>query len=146
MVAFAEDRSGWAVARGRHLVARVGQLELLDRAYTLAAQSFVAIFPLILAVAAGVTTPGSNVVAEEVIRRFGLAGAAAQAVQDLIVVRAEGYYWLGLILTLLRRVHAVQAGVAGVQRGLGDPADPGAGAMACAGLDRDPAADDRARH
>lgn len=99
MVAFAEDRSGWAVARGRHLVARVGQLELLDRAYTLAAQSFVAIFPLILAIAAGMTAPGSNVVAEEVIRRFGLAGAAAQAVQDLIVVRAQGYYWLGLILT-----------------------------------------------
>ncbi|MGL5248430.1 MAG: hypothetical protein ACRC8U_09570, partial [Brooklawnia sp.] len=94
MVAFAEDRSGWAVARGRHLVARVGQLELLDRAYTLAAQSFVAIFPLILALAAGMTAPGSNVVAEEVIRRFGLAGAAAQAVEDLIVVRAEGFYWL----------------------------------------------------
>jgi membrane protein len=80
-------------------VSRVGQLELLDRAYTLAAQTFVALFPLILAIAAGVTAPGSNVVAEEVIRRFGLAGAAAEAVQDLIVVRAQGYYWLGLILT-----------------------------------------------
>jgi hypothetical protein len=62
-------------------VARIGQLELLDRAYTLAAQSFVALFPLILALAAAVAAPGSNIVAEEVIKRFGLAGAAAKAVQ-----------------------------------------------------------------
>ncbi|HYO17202.1 MAG TPA: hypothetical protein VES02_00850, partial [Dermatophilaceae bacterium] len=100
MVALADDRTGWLVARARHLVARVGQLELLDRAYTLAAQSFVALFPLILAIAAAVASPGSNVIAEEFIRRFGLAGAAAQAVQDLIVVRSEGIYWLGLALTV----------------------------------------------
>ena len=100
MVAFADDRTGWVVARSRHLVARVGQLELLDRAYTLAAQSFVALFPLILAIAAALASPGSNIVAEEFIKRFGLAGAAAQAVQDLIVVRTEGIYWLGLVLTV----------------------------------------------
>ena len=100
MVAFADDRTGWMVARARHLVARVGQLELLDRAYTLAAQSFVALFPLILAIAAAVASPGSNVVAEEIIKRFGLAGAAAKAVQDLIVVRTQGAYWLGLLLTV----------------------------------------------
>jgi hypothetical protein len=100
MVAFADDRTGWMVARARHLVARVGQLELLDRAYTLAAQSFVALFPLILAIAAAVASPGSNVVAEELIKRFGLAGAAAKAVEDLIVVRTQGVYWLGLALTV----------------------------------------------
>ena len=100
MVAFADDRTGWMVARARHLVARVGQLELLDRAYTLAAQSFVALFPLILAIAAAVASPGSNVVAEELIKRFGLAGAAAKAVEDLIVVRTQGVYWLGLLLTV----------------------------------------------
>jgi membrane protein len=100
MVAFAEDRTGWMVARGRHLVARIGQLELLDRAYTLAAQTFVTLLPLILAVAAAVAAPGSNIVAEEFIRRFGLVGAAAKSVQDLIVVRSEGIYWLGLALTL----------------------------------------------
>ena len=100
MDAVVQDRTGWMVARGRHLVARVGQLELLDRAYTLAAQSFVALFPLILAIAAAVASPGSNVVAEEVIERFGLAGAAAKAVQDLIVVRTEGIYWFGLVLTM----------------------------------------------
>jgi membrane protein len=100
MVAFAEDRTGWMVARGRHLVARIGQLELLDRAYTLAAQTFVTIMPLILAIAAALTAPGSDVVAEEFIQRFGLVGAAAKSVDDLIVVRTEGIYWIGLVLTL----------------------------------------------
>ena len=100
MVAFAEDRTGWMVARGRHLVARVGQLELLDRAYTLAAQTFVTMLPLILAMAAALASPGSNIVAQEFIRRFGLVGAAAQSVQELIQVRSEGIYWIGLALTL----------------------------------------------
>jgi membrane protein len=100
MAAFADDRTGWTVARGRHLVARIGQLELLDRAYTLAAQTFVTLLPLILAIAAGVASPGSNLVAEEFIKRFGLVGAAATAVQQLIQVRSEGIYWIGLALTL----------------------------------------------
>jgi membrane protein len=100
MVAFAEDRTGWTVARGRHLAARVGQLELLDRAYTLAAQTFVTLLPLILALAAAVASPGSNIVAQEFIKRFGLVGAAAKSVQDLIVVRTEGIYWIGLAMTL----------------------------------------------
>ncbi len=100
MVAFLDDPPRWLVARTRFLIARIGQLELLDRAYTLAAQSFVAFLPLILALAAAISRPGSNVVAEEFIERFGLAGASAVAVQDLIVVRSEGIYWLGLLLTL----------------------------------------------
>ncbi len=100
MVAFAEDRTGWIRARGRHLVARVGQLELLDRAYTLAAQSFVTLLPLILALAAALASPGSNIVAEQFIERFGLVGAAARSVEELIQVRGEGIYWVGLTLTL----------------------------------------------
>ena len=100
MVAFAEDRTGWMVARGRHLVARIGQLELLDRSYTLAAQTFVTLLPLILAVATAVASPGSNLVAQEFIKRFGLVGAAARSVEELIQVRSEGIYWIGLALTL----------------------------------------------
>jgi membrane protein len=100
MVAFAEDRTGWMVARGRHLVARIGQLELLDRSYTLAAQTFVTLLPLILAIGMAVASPGSNLVAEEFIRRFGLVGAAARSVEQLIQVRSEGIYWIGLALTL----------------------------------------------
>lgn len=100
MVAFAEDRTAWTVARGRHLTARIGQLELLDRAYTLAAQTFVTLLPLILAIATALATPGSNLVAEEFIKRFGLVGAAARSVEELIQVRSAGIYWIGLALTL----------------------------------------------
>ena len=100
MVAFAEDRTGWTVARGRHLVASIGQLELLDRSYTLAAQTFVTLLPLILAVATALSSPGSNLVAQEFIKRFGLVGAAAKSVEELIQVRSEGIYWIGLALTL----------------------------------------------
>ena len=66
----------------------------------MAAQTFVTLLPLILAVAAAVASPGSNLVAEEFIKRFGLVGAAAKAVQELIQVRSEGIYWIGLALTL----------------------------------------------
>lgn len=101
MTAFADDRTGWLVARARFLAARIGQLELLDRAYTLAAQSFVTLLPLILALAAALESPGQvSVVAEQLIVRFDLVGSAAQAVQSLIVVHAGRVYWLGLALTL----------------------------------------------
>ena len=88
------------MARGRHLVARIGQLELLDRSYTLAAQTFVTLLPLILAIASALASPGSNLVAQEFIKRFGLVGAAAKSVEELIQVRSEGIYWIGLALTL----------------------------------------------
>ncbi len=101
MVAVTEGWIGWVLVRARFLVLRIRQLELLDRAYTLAAQSFVTLLPLIIIIAAALSAPGqSNVVAEEFIARFGLVGAAARAVEDLIVVPDEGIYWLGLILTV----------------------------------------------
>ena len=108
MVAFLDDPPGWLVARTRFLVSRIGQLELLDRAYTLAAQSFVAFLPLILALAAMLSQPGSNVVAEEFIERFGLVGASAVAVQELIVVQHEGLLG-GPAADPVRGLHSVEA-------------------------------------
>ena len=66
----------------------------------MAAQTFVTLLPLILAVAAALASPGSNLVAQEFIKRFGLVGAAAKSVEELIQVRSEGIYWIGLALTL----------------------------------------------
>ena len=101
MVAVTEGWLGWVLVRARFLVLRIRQLELLDRAYTLAAQSFVALLPLIIIIAAALSAPGqSSVVAQQFIARFGLVGAAARAVENLIVVPEEGVYWLGLILTV----------------------------------------------
>lgn len=100
MVALAQGWTGWVLVRARVLVRQVGQLELLDRAYTLAAQSFVTMLPIIIMIAAALSAPGrASVVAEQFIVRFGLVGAAARAVESLIVVPDEGVYWLGLILT-----------------------------------------------
>jgi len=100
MVAVTEGWLSWVLVRARFLVLRIRQLELLDRAYTLAAQSFVTLLPIIIIIAAALSAPGrTSVVAEQFIARFGLVGAAARAVEDLIVVPDEGVYWLGLILT-----------------------------------------------
>jgi len=100
MVALPEGWTGWVLVRARVLVLRVRQLELLDRAYTLAAQSFVTMLPIIIIIAAALSAPGrTSVVAEEFIARFGLVGAAARAIEDLIIVPDAGVYWLGLILT-----------------------------------------------
>lgn len=38
--------------------------------------------------------------APELLNRFGLVGAAARSVQDLIVVQLEGIDWTGLILSI----------------------------------------------
>jgi len=100
MVALPEGWTGGVLVRARVLVLRVRQLELLDRAYTLAAQSFVTMLPIIIIIAAALSAPGrTSVVAEEFIARFGLVGAAARAIEDLIIVPDAGVYWLGLILT-----------------------------------------------
>ena len=92
MVAVTEGWLGWVLVRARFLVLRIRQLELLDRAYTLAAQSFVTLLPLIIIIAAALSAPGrASVVAEQFIARFGLVGAAARAVEDLIFTSFSCY-------------------------------------------------------
>jgi membrane protein len=80
---------------------RVRELELLDRSYTLAAQTFVALFPLILVLAGLITAEGQeSVVAEGLIERLGLVGAGAVATRELIVIQNRGIYWLGAVVVL----------------------------------------------
>lgn len=94
-------RETWLGIRVMELLARISQLELLDRSYTLAAQTFVALLPLLLVLSAMLTGDGeSSIVAEEMIARFGLVGAAATAARELIAVRQQGVYWMGLVLTV----------------------------------------------
>jgi membrane protein len=92
-----EDQSEAPLLRA--LVQRMSRLELLDRSYTLGAQTFVAALPLILVITSAFTGPRTeSPVVEEIIERLGLVGAAARAVRDLIVVQSAGVYWLGLII------------------------------------------------
>ena len=87
--------------RAGRLGERLKELELLDRSYTLAAQTFVALLPLILVIAAVLTSEGEeSVVAEDLIRRFGLVGAGERAMRELIVVSQQGVYWLGAVIVL----------------------------------------------
>lgn len=83
------------------LVERIRALEVLDRAYTLAAQTFVALLPLILVLAGMISDQGrESVVADGLIERLGLVGAGAAATRDLIVIRHTGIYWLGALIIL----------------------------------------------
>ena len=87
--------------RTLHILDRVKALELLDRCYTLAAQTFVALLPLVLVLAALLTSEGEeSVIAEDLITRFGLVGAGEQAMRQLIVVSQGGIYWLGVLIIL----------------------------------------------
>ncbi len=94
-------RESPAGRRAHQLVGRVRSLELLDRAYTLAAQTFVALFPLILVLAGMLTQEGEeSVVAQGLIERLGLVGAGAAATRELIVIQHQGVYWLGALIVL----------------------------------------------
>lgn len=91
-----------AVGRcAKQVAERAGELEVLDRSYTLAAQTFVAMIPLILVITALIAGADSDsLVADELIERFGLVGAAARTMRELIVVQREGVYLLGAVVTL----------------------------------------------
>lgn len=94
-------RTGPVGARTEQLVAELRRLELLDRSYTLAAQTFIALLPMILVLTAMVAGPqGGSPLVNDLIERFGLVGAAAEAVRNLITIRQQGVYWLGLVITV----------------------------------------------
>ncbi len=85
------------------LLAEVRRTRLLDVAYTIAAQSFVALIPLVLVVTAAFLGRGDQaVVSRQLIDRFGLVGAARQAVQVLFETpgAGSGVYWFGILLSL----------------------------------------------
>ncbi|MGV1005382.1 MAG: hypothetical protein ACOYEV_11600 [Candidatus Nanopelagicales bacterium] len=95
--------------RLRYLLSRFRQLELLDRSYQLAAQFFVALIPLTLAVTA-IVTDSDSAIAKDVIRRGHLSDTAAEVVISLFRSDAGQVYWWGLALvrfsvfSLARRV------------------------------------------
>lgn len=85
------------------LIAEVRRTRLVDMAYTLSAQAFVALIPLLLVVTAAFVGRGDQaVVSRQLIERFGLVGAARQAVQVLFETPGvgSGVYWFGLLLTV----------------------------------------------
>lgn len=97
LLAWVERSYPYAVVR------RFFELELLDRSFALAAQVFVALLPIVIVVVSLFTADGSQLVAQQIIDRFGLAGAATVAVRDLFGTPGGemAISWLAIIISFL---------------------------------------------
>jgi len=80
---------------------RFFELELLDRSFGLAAQAFVALLPLVILIVAVFAGSDGSVIANQLIERFGLEGAAADAVSSLFDSPAPTFVisWTALFIT-----------------------------------------------
>ncbi len=79
------------------VLARFIQLRLLDQTYQISAAAFVALVPFVL-ILSTLFTGGQSAVAEQLVRRFGLAGSAAEAVRELLARPTVGVYWLAVVI------------------------------------------------
>ena len=77
------------------------ELRGLDRAMVLASQAFTALIPLLILVSAVLPRGSSSVVSDAVIRRFGLTGDAATAVQAVFATSGTGTVGVVSVLLLL---------------------------------------------
>ena len=102
------------------LIRRFFDLELLDRSFGLAAQAFVAILPLVIVVMSVLFSDGGEVIASSISDRFGLAGAARNAITALFTSsdQQRTIYWVAI---LHLRVLALAPAVARVRVDLRRP-------------------------
>src|SRR3954453_16600330 len=70
-------------------VERLVELELFDRAVAIASQAFVALIPFMVVVAALTPSGQRASLADSIVRRFGLTGDAAAAVEQLFSQPAD---------------------------------------------------------
>jgi membrane protein len=85
------------------VVERFFALELLDKTFALAAQVFVALLPLVIVIVSLFTSNDTSIVAEQIIDRFGLVGAASVAVRNLFTMpdHTQAISWLAIIISLI---------------------------------------------
>ncbi|MDP2288348.1 MAG: hypothetical protein Q8M73_07250 [Actinomycetota bacterium] len=81
---------------------RFFELQLLDRSFGLAAQAFVALLPLVIVIVAVVADSDGTIVANQINSRFGLEGAAQDAVRALFTSGSATFAlsWTALLLTV----------------------------------------------
>jgi membrane protein len=104
------------------VVRRFVELELLDRSFGLAAQTFVAVLPLVILLVVFVTDAPGQVISTSVGDRFGLDESARTAVRLLFEApgSTRAISWLALIMTALsafslsRRLSRVFAAILGL--------------------------------
>ncbi|MDO9485352.1 MAG: hypothetical protein Q7K25_04750 [Actinomycetota bacterium] len=84
------------------VIRRFFELELLDRSFGLAAQAFVALLPLVIVIVAVVAGSNGSFVANEINSRFGLDGAAQEAVRALFNAGSATFAlsWSAVLLTV----------------------------------------------
>lgn len=104
------------------VVRRFFELELLDRSFGLAAQAFVSMLPLLIVVVSVFVGGNQDVLAVQMSDRFGLAGAAAEAVRALFrsSTTVATISWLAVVMSTLsafalsRRLSRVYAAIFGL--------------------------------
>lgn len=104
------------------VVRRFFELELLDRSFGLAAQAFVSLLPLLIVVVSVFLGGDESFLATQMSDRFGLAGAAAEAVRALFrsSTATMTISWLAVVMSALsafalsRRLSRVYASIYGL--------------------------------
>jgi membrane protein len=102
--AFAGRAIRWPVVSYPLAVARrFFTLELLERSFGLAAQAFVALLPLVIAVVSAFTQDSGTLIADQITTRFGLDVVAHRALQALFTSTSDvvTISWLALAMSLL---------------------------------------------
>jgi membrane protein len=87
----------------RALVAEVQSIQIVDASMALAAQSFLALFPLVIVVYALIPTDMANASLETMRARFGLGGDSDEALTDLMAGRSalrSGISVIGVLLVV----------------------------------------------
>jgi membrane protein len=77
------------------------QLQGIDRAMSIASQAFTAVIPLLILLAAALPTGSGNAVADSIVRRFALSGAAARSVRMVFDQSESASLGLGSLLLLV---------------------------------------------
>ncbi len=84
------------------VVRRFFELEMLDRAFALAAQAFVALLPLVIVVVSVFVADSADVIANSIGDRFALDDAARQALRVLFEhPGTAAISWLAIVISLL---------------------------------------------
>ncbi len=94
---------GWVNATFEPLIVRLVQVSLVQSAVVLAAQTFMALFPLLIAVIAVVPPVIGGEVADTLRDRLGVSGDSAGSVRDLVGSRSQrsnAITFFGVILVL----------------------------------------------
>lgn len=85
------------------VVRRFFRLELLERSFGLAAQAFVALLPLVIAIVSLFVTDSGELIADQFTTRYGLDDVARHAIQSLFTATADvvTVSWLALLMSFL---------------------------------------------